>query len=99
MKIGSYNIGWFTILTFIMFLSFAYTAYIDKKMVDISRENFYERISIDSNSELTTQQYLELQIYSSKFKTSASIALIWWWLVLISNIIEQHQETLKLKKN
>jgi len=49
MKIGSLKIGGFTILLIIVFSMFFFIAYMDKKILDLQREHFYNLMELNTS--------------------------------------------------
>ena len=84
MKIGSLKIGGFTILLIIVFSMFFFIAYMDKKILDLQREHFYNLMELNTSDSAIERVYLESNIYSSDYKTAMIATFVSFLLVLIS---------------
>ncbi len=80
MKIRAFTI--FLIIVF--FLFFLFTAYMDKKIVDLHRKSFYNLMELNASDSAIERSYLESKIASSDYKRSMATTFIVFLLILIS---------------
>ncbi len=75
----------FTIFLIIVFcFFFLFTTYMDKKIVDLQREHFYNLIEINASHSDIEISYLESRIASADYKRAMATTFIVFLLILIS---------------
>ena len=63
---------------------FFFIAYMDKKILDLQREHFYNLMELNTSDSAIERVYLESNIYSSDYKTAMIATFVSFLLVLIS---------------